>query len=100
MHKSSSNHEEDFRSKYELNLKSSSSELRAIIAWFFYNREKKCLDLPIIDQAISALKEIVISFRTLRQWDFVSSSICIVYDFEREETFSLKLIDFGRAFHR
>lgn len=94
-----SKHEEndvtEFRSKYGLNNISTEEEIIENIAYFL--QVDGHISLQLIDNILSETKNLSIAIRSLTNWQFVSSSICIFFDASDINRFRIAFIDFGRA---
>lgn len=45
------------------------------------------------------LQDLILSFKALRGYKFISSSLCIIYDAKNPLVSDIKLLDFGRVAH-
>ena len=43
--------------------------------------------------------DLILSFKALRGYKFISSSLCIMYDAKHPHSVDIKLLDFGRVGH-
>jgi hypothetical protein len=64
------------------------------IALFFFNGS--ILLTNTIFKIRQKLSEIILSFKSLFGYKFISTSVCFIYDACGSSKFDIKLIDFGR----
>lgn len=84
-----------FLSKYYLADVVQPQRILQCLALFFFDGQQ--LNTGLLTAMRDKLQELILSFKALRGYRFISSSVCLIYDARRTGNASVKLLDFGRV---